>query len=153
MPELVPVRVRDCACPDTPHADGDIVYLLPTLSLEGGIVATQDYQEVLSGPGDQASMARELTKRWLMTFVRYGAVGANFIDPFSVDAIMADYTIAEPVSEKANDLYGEAVLRPFGLGRPKTSPTGRTASSTSRTRRPTSRSRALSSVSASDGAP
>ena len=137
MPERVEVRVRDCACPDTPHADGDIVYLRPTLSLEGGIAATQDYQEVLGGKGDATSMSRDLTRRWLVDFVRYGAVGANFIEPFDVQVILDDYSLAEPVSEKANDLYAEAVLRPLGLSVPTTSPRGRTARSTSRTKRST----------------
>jgi hypothetical protein len=137
MPELVPVRVRDCVHPDLPHPDGDIVYLKPTLSLDGGIRATQDYQAVLSSPMTSEEMAAELTRRWLVTFVRSGAVGANFIDPFDVNVILDDYSIAEPVSEKANDLYSEAVLRPLGLGPAATSPRGQTNGSTSRTRRST----------------
>ena len=82
-------------------------------------------------------MATELTRRWLIDFVRDGAVGANFIDPFDVNVILADYSIAAPVSEKANDLYGESVLRPLGLGPQATSPRGPTNGSTSRTKRST----------------
>lgn len=133
----VPVRVRDCACPDTPHDEGDFVYLRPTLSLEGGIAAQQD----LVAAGADADI---LTRRWLITFVRYGAVGANFIEPFSVEEVLADFELAMPVANKAEELYSQAVLRPLGLGRPKNSPRGRTAGSTSRTRRSTSRSRASS---------
>lgn len=128
MPEPVPVRVRDCACPDAPHADtGDLVYLRPTLSLAGGIAAQQDL--VASG-GDPT----DLTRRWLVTFVRYGVTGANF-EPFTVDALLDDFDLAMPVAEKADDLYGEAVLRPLGLGRSRSSQPGPTRASTSRTRR------------------
>lgn len=134
MPELVPVRVRDCACPDLPHADGDFVYLYPTLSLRGGIAATQDYQAVLGSGMDVTAMSGELTRRWLETFVRYGYAGSN-IEPFDLETLLADYGIAEPVSEKANDLYYEAVLRPLGLSPRATSPRGQTAASTSATKR------------------
>ena len=128
MPDLVPVRVRDCACPDTPHDEGDIVFIAPTLSLEGGIAAQQDLTAAF--PDTDA-----VTRRWLITFVRYGAKGANFIDPFDVEILLADFTLATPVAEAANDLYSEAVLRPLGLTPSSSSPTGRTARSTSRTRK------------------
>ena len=36
MPENVPVRFRDCACPGTPHEDGDIAELRPYLDYLGG---------------------------------------------------------------------------------------------------------------------
>jgi hypothetical protein len=128
MPEPVAVRVRDCACPDTPHADtGDLVYLRPTMSLECGIAAQQD---LIASDGS----APDLTRRWLVTFVRYGVTGANYA-PFSIDDLLADFEMALPVAEKADDLYGEAVLRPLGLGRSTSSKRGPTARSTSRTRR------------------
>ena len=135
MPEPVAVRVRDCACPGTPHTDeGDLVYLRPTLSLAGGITAQQD---LVASDGEP----NELVRRWLITYVRYGAIGWNWLDdsgqpiPFDVDAILDDFTLATPVADKADELYSEAVLRPLGLSRPKTSRTGPTAASTSRTRR------------------
>ena len=130
MPEPVPVRVRDCACPGTPHADGDVVYLRPTLSLEGGLRAQQGIAEA---GGDTA----ELTRRWIMTFVRYGACGANFIEPWDVEAVLADFSIGAPVADRADELYSEAFLRPLGISRQPTSPRGPTAASTSRTRRRT----------------
>lgn len=124
----VPVRVRDCACPDTPHADtGDLVYLRPTLSLEGGIAAQQDLVASGGDPG-------VLTRMWLVSFVRFGVTGANY-EPFSVDDLLADFDLAMPVAEKADELYSEAVLRPLGLSRSANSKRGPTASSTSRTRR------------------
>lgn len=134
MSDPIPVRVRDCACPDTPHPDGDIVYLRPTLSLEGGIAAQFDLR---ASNGDAA----ELTRRWLVTFVRYGAVAWSLDRPFSVDDLLADFALAMPVAEAANDLYAEALLRPLAAGRPKTSPSGPTVGSTSRTRRSTPKRR------------
>ena len=128
MPELVPVRVRDCACPDAPHADGDIVYIAPRLSLEGGIAAQQD---LVAADGDPTV----LTRLWLVTFVRYGARSANFLDPFDIEAILSDFEIASPVAEACNDRYAEAVLRPLGLMPSPNSRAGRTGGSTSRTRR------------------
>ena len=66
MPELVPVRVRDCACPDLPHAEeGDVVYLAPRLSTMGGIAATTELQNA----GEDTAM---LTARLFVTFIRYG---------------------------------------------------------------------------------
>ena len=140
MPEPVVVRVRDCACPGTPHADeGDVVYLRPKLSLAGGIAAQQDLV-ASRGPDGTADVA-ELTRRWLVTYVRYGAIGWNFTGeagepvPFDVNVLLDDFSLADSVADKADDLYAEAVLRPLGLSRPKTSPTGPTDASTSRTRR------------------
>jgi hypothetical protein len=142
MPEPIPVRVRDCACPDTPHPDGDVVYLRPTLSLAGGIAAQQD---LVASDGN----TEELIRRWFSTYVRYGAVGWNFLDeagpvPFTVETLLDDFTLGSPVAEMADTLYSEAVLAPLGLSRSRTSPTGPTAASTSRTRRSRSTSRASS---------
>lgn len=102
MPESIPVRVRDCACPDTPHAEsGDIVWLRPSLTSEGGIIAEQQMLKA-AGTGDQELLARE----WLPTFIRYGAVGWNFIDPdgealpFDPEAILEDWRLARPVLDR-----------------------------------------------------
>lgn len=111
MGEPVAVRVRDCACPDTPHPDGDEVYVAPTPSLQLGLEAQRDIRESL-GSGSM------LAERWLVTFVRYGALGWNFHDedgpiPFDVDVLLADFTLASPVAERCDELYGEAVTRPL----------------------------------------
>lgn len=143
MPEPLSIRVRDCACPDAPHPDGDVVYLRPTLSLEGGIAAQQD---LVAANGVQD----DLVRRWLVTYVRYGAIGWNWTDadgapvPFDVAVLLDDFTLSSPVAEKGDELYSEAVLRPLGLSRSRTSRSGPTAASTSRTRPSRSRSRASS---------
>jgi hypothetical protein len=133
---LVSVRVRDCACPGTPHEeDGDVVFLTPTLSAVGGIAAEQDMS---NAEGDHEA----LTRQWLITFVRYGATGWNLEDddgprPFDVDDLLADWAIARPVAIRAGELYQAAVIAPFLPAPSKRSPTGRTRATTSRRPSPT----------------
>lgn len=129
MSEPVAVRVADCGCPDTPHAEGHLVYLSAKLSLAAGIEALEALSENTGNP-------KALTPLLFEVFLRGGVVGANF-EPFSVDDLLADFEMALPVAEKANDLYAEAFLRPLGLSLPPTSNGGPTASSTSATRRST----------------
>jgi len=129
MPDLVPVRVRDCACPDSPHAEeGDIVYLAPKVSLDLGIAAQQS---LMNSQGDPS----RLTRLWMADYIRFGAKGANFLDPFDPEALLEDFELSGPVAEAANDLYSEVLLRPLGLSLSTSSPGGRTASSTSRPKR------------------
>ena len=131
MPELVPVRVRDCACPHTPHADeGDIVYLAPHLDIRGGSRAER---ELIQASGD----AGVLTGLWLETFVLFGAKDWNLLDddgepvPFDVEVITSDWALARPVSDTAASLYQDAVLAPFVTKQQVRSPTGPTAVTTS----------------------
>jgi hypothetical protein len=119
----IAVRVRDCACPETPHAEeGDRVFLSPTLPAEGGIVAEQDMAAA-------AGNADELTRRWLITFTKYGVTGANY-EPFSVDALLADWALARPVAIRAGELYQASVIAPFQTPSAKPSRSGRTKATT-----------------------
>ncbi len=167
MSDLVPVRVRSCACPDSPHPDGDFVYVLPKLGLDGGLVAEADHSAALreaitaSGltPGtwtDEQQMAisrdaaERLRRRWLITFTRYGAAGWNFLDengpvPFDVEVLLADFSLAYPVAEKCDDLFGDTVSRPLLYRLPTPSAAGPTESSTSQTPTPIQRPRKPSS--------
>lgn len=143
MNDLEFVRVREC--PDGSHPEGDGVDLLPTLSLRGGIVAQQDFTacrkegppDPETGNGTWMIDGAELTPRWMDTFVRYGAVSWNLHDPdgpvwpFDVERLLSNFDLAWPVADKADDLYREAVLRPLGLARPSTSPSGPMGDSTS----------------------
>ncbi len=149
MADAEKVRVRDCACPGTPHnGEGDWVLLAPTLSLEAGLAAEQDLREINAQyPEDERSNA--LQRRWVVTFVKYGAKGWNLQGedgdlPFDVDAILADYGLAQPVADRAADLYTDAVLRPFQTRLAARSPTGQTSDTTShppaRTRKSSARS-------------
>lgn len=128
---LVSVHIRDCEH----HEEGHSVLLLPTLSLDGGVAAEQD---LVTAAGD----ANLLTRLWLKTFIRYGAVGWDMCEagtsiPFDLDALIADYAIARPVAEKASDLYSATVLAPFQQASAKPSANGRTRGTTSRRQRPT----------------
>jgi hypothetical protein len=131
------VRVRDCTCPGTPHnGEGDWIALTPTLSLEGGLAAEGDLRAVAL-IRDENERSEALQRRWLITFVRYGAKAWNFVDeegneqPFDIEAILADYGIAQPVANRAADLYTDSVLRPFQKRLAARSPTGPTNGSTS----------------------
>lgn len=133
------VRFRDCACPDTPHAEeGDGVYLPPTLPAQAGIAA----EMVIGSTRDDA----EVTQRWLVAFVRYAPTGWNVVDaagktlPYDADLLVSDWTLARPVAIRAGELYADAVMAPFLQGPPRRSPTGRTRATTSRRRSPTSES-------------
>jgi hypothetical protein len=130
------VRVRDCACPGTPHAEeGDAVFLLPTLPAEGGIAAEQDMNATRD--------TDELTRRWLITFTRYGATGWTLTDedgdavPFDVDTLLADWALARPVAIRAGELYQASVITPFLPKPAKPSRTGRTRATTSAPLSPT----------------
>lgn len=130
---LVPARVRDCACPGTPHDDGDVVYLSPTLTLDAGIAAEQD---LAASEGD----TDKLIRLWVKTFLTHEAKGWNLVDeegapvPFDIDALLSDYALARPAADKAVDMYGDTVLTPLLARLGRHSPTGQTQVTTSRTR-------------------
>lgn len=145
MNQPVSVRVRDCECPEKPHAEeGDVIYLAPKLSLAGGLQSTADIQKAL---GDGTFLA----ELWRVTFVKHGAVGWNFTDedgdpvPFDVNVLLDDYELARELADKADDLYGETVARPFVQKLKTISRRGRTGDSTSPTRQSTPRQRGRSS--------
>lgn len=125
------VRVRDCACPGTPHETGDEVYLAPEIGLEGGLVAEQ---QLIDHQDDAAS----LTRLWAMTFVRYGVVGWNLVDdtgldvPFDIESVLGSYEMGRAAADAASDLYTGQVMRPLMKALPNTSPGGRTGRTTSR---------------------
>jgi hypothetical protein len=128
--DLIEVRARDCACPGAPHAGGDIVSLRPQLSLAGGLAAQAD---IIGAAGDGSTLAQ----RWLVTYVTHGAIGWNLVDeygkdvPFDVATLLADYSFALPVAERADELYSPSVIDPLTRRLGETSRTGRTVASTS----------------------
>jgi len=150
--DTVKVRVRDC--PTGLHnGEGDWVALAPTLSLDGGLAAEQDLQEMAAKYPDPVERASALQRKWVLTFIRYGAKDWNFHNaenedlPFDTQALLDDYAIGRPVAEKAADLYSDSVLRPFQARLATRSPTGRTTGTTSKAR---SRTRARSGPSSPD---
>lgn len=144
MAEPVPVRARDCACPGSPHPDGDIVYIRPTLSLDGGLAADEALREIAAEIPTPPNASEEqkaliglqrlerVQSRWLRVFLTHGAVGWNLAEPFSTEALLEDYGLARPAASSA-------VLAPFTKPSAPTSPPGLTADSTSPTQ-PSSRS-------------
>jgi hypothetical protein len=119
------------------------VYLAPKLSLAGGLQASADIIAAAGAGSVLASM-------WQVTFVRYGAIGWNFLDdegpvPFDVAVLLEDYDLALPVAEKGDELYGETVMRPLLARLKKISPSGRKNGSTSAIPRPTTKPRVRSS--------
>lgn len=151
MAEPVPVRARDCACPGSPHPDGDIVYIRPTLSLDGGLAADEALREIAAEIPTPPNASEEqkaliglqrlerVQSRWLRVFLTHGAVGWNLDEPFSTEALLEDYGLARPVADEAADRYSMAVLAPFTKPSAPTLPPGLTADSTSPTQ-PSSRS-------------
>lgn len=140
MTEPIPVRVREC--PDGTHPGGDEVYLAPKLSLDGGLAATFDIQRAGTDEG-------ELFRRWLHTFVRFGAIGWNFHDetgpiPFDVSVLLADAELGVPVANKGTELYLETLVGPLGASSRRTSRRGPTDGLTSPTK-PSTRKRPASS--------
>jgi hypothetical protein len=166
----VPVRVRDCACPGTPHPEGDLVYILPKIGLEGGTAAQVDFsttqREIPLTDADRASeddptprrrlFSQTLQRRWMVTFVRFGAVGWNLVDengplPFDVEELLSDFDLAYPVADRADDLYAEAVMRPLLEASERTSPSSPKVVSMSRANKSSRSRRKSSSRRASDG--
>jgi hypothetical protein len=139
MRDSVEVRVRDCECPGTPHADeGDVVFVATKLGLEGGIATELDIEAIqTAGITNEEEFSAALRKRWFLTFVRYGAIGWNWLDeqgkpvPFDAQVLIDDYSLGMPVVEKANELYMEVVLAPFLKRLGALSRIGPTAASTS----------------------
>jgi hypothetical protein len=170
MSDLIPVRVREC--PDGTHPEGDHVFILPKLGLEGGIAARQDLAEVrrlypitsadISDAGEfvtEAGRAYDaaLVRRWMVTFCRYGAVSWELHDeggevwPFDVSRLLGDAELGFVVADRADDFYRESVMRPLLERARQTSRSGATGSSTSRPTTSTGKRRARSSRPATAG--
>jgi hypothetical protein len=135
----VPVELGACYCPGAPHADGDVVYLAPALSMAGGMAAQAAISE---GFTDTLKLQELLATIWC----RYGVTGWNLLDedgqpiPVNADNIGRALPYGKGgrlVAEKADDLYAEDILAPLVQRLSNTSPTGRTNGSTSRTRKRT----------------
>lgn len=169
---MEPVKVKVRECPTGLHnGEGDWVLLAPTLSLEGGLAAERDIREAAKefpvpegAPEDIVKEAgnerwEAIQRRWLVTFVKHGARGWNLHTdddedlPFDVQSLLDDFGIAQPVADKAADLYADVVLRPFLNRVAARSRTGRTADTTSRRPTRTPKRRGSSSPATSADSP
>lgn len=178
MAEPVPVKVRSCTCPGSPHPDGDVVYLPPTIGLMDGLAAEQALFDldvshpIRPGLADQAEAGdaraiAELTDianrrflalrpSWFPMFVRQ-ASGWNVVDqdgervPFDINVVLGDYAMARKVADAAAELYQEPLLAPFMTPPAKPSRNGRTAGGTHPPAEPTPLRSASSSRRSSAG--
>ena len=127
--QSVVVGIGPCRCPGTPH-EQDEVYLRPTISLDGGIRA----QGAIMKYGSDTV---ELTAAWTGIFLRDGITGWNLTngdggpEALDVDGLLMDLDAARPVADRAAELYGESVMRPFLPPPQMTSPPTSTDASTS----------------------
>ena len=141
----VEVNIGACDCPGSPHADGDIVYLAPRLSMPGGMAAQGVIAEAA---GDPIRLQEMLADLWL----KHAVIGWNFLDergqpvPLTVDSLAVALPYGKGgrlVAERADDLYAEDIIAPLAERLEKLSRPGPTGDSTSptRTRTRTRRSR------------
>lgn len=169
MTERITVAVKA-----PPPFEGDEVYLLPSLSLEGGAAAEMERDFITEGFMEVSNAERDrLTVRMLArltdVYVRYGAIGWNWERlndkgrleplPFDVDVLLKSYALSLPVASKASELYSEDVLGPLLKAAAEQPPNrqqrrsrrGRTGGSTSRSVSSITKPPASSSPADSDG--
>jgi len=131
----VEVAIGPCECPGTPHADGDLVYLAPALSMAGGMAAQGVIAEAA---GDSVRLQELLAALW----IKYGVIDWNLVgeDGKPVPLTEANVAAALPygkggrlVAEKADDLYAEDILAPLVMRAERLLKPGPTPGRTSRT--------------------
>lgn len=142
MSNLVEVRIGECQCPDTPHPDGDYVYLRPKLDLRGGFRVKRrliDLNRAAFGEAgvDMADLEIALAEAYLVE----GIFSWNLLDeeggerPVTpenlTEFLFSDYARAEVAADKADDLYKPAILDPLAQralsSLPDTPPNGSTS--------------------------
>lgn len=139
MPDLISVRFRDCACPGTPHPDGDVAMLRPHLDLAGGSEAIRAVSVFTKNDKGEDLWAlapsSEFQERLWPVYLRRGVVSWNVVDadgqPVPIEAV-ADlpYPDAYELADRADDIYGGEVLAPFLKRISKLLQDGQTAPST-----------------------
>lgn len=150
----VTVPVGPCRCiggADAPrHPDGDEIYLAPEPSLTMGLRANGAIAKADNDP----AMLEILLGR---VFIEDGITGWTFVDedgdpfgvtPANIERLLPWNRGGSAVAEKANDLYGEAILAPLAKRSLNMSKPGPTNGSTSPIR-PSRSSRRSSSKSSS----
>ena len=147
----VDVNVRECRCPGTPapHPDGDIVTLVPKLTLPmAAALKTRTMADQL-GDDSIAAVQFSLVSGYLRA-APYGAIASwSFIEegepdkrgnpttvpvpitPENIERLIPWQNGGEEVAETADRLYGADFLAPFLRRINTSSSTGRTATSTS----------------------
>ncbi len=121
--DLVSVRIGECLCPGTPHADGDFIALRPILDLRGGFRVKRRLIELNQAAfGEQGSDMAELEIHLAEAYLTEGIFEWNLVDeegPLPInpetlrDHLFNDYSRAEAAADKADDLYRPAILDPL----------------------------------------
>ena len=128
-------RVRDCACPEAPHPDGDVVFFPPQLDLNAGLAVTS----AIANATDED----ELEVRLRRALFVWGPDGWNLADekgrpkPFDRRQLEAEFgwnAGGFEIAEEANRRFSEAAIAPLAAKLARLSGNGRTASSSSRKR-------------------
>ena len=147
MSELIEVAVGECRCPGAPHPDGDVVYLRPTLGLRGGVIVqgvvttAKRMEPPPSAPEITASLVETYVLQGVVEWNLWGDDGPIPVTPESVTRhLLDDYTRAEAVANRADDLYSEPILGPLLNGARNssldTSTNGSTSAPRNGTRKP-----------------
>lgn len=144
MIESVPVTTA-CPCPGTPHANGDTVYLRARLGLAAGIAVQRLIIESNQPRPDVAEITGLLAEAyllhgvesWTFTDEQGEAVAVNPVTIRSI--LLADFSLASPVADAADDLYMAPVILPLVNRAQTSSPSTPTNGSTSRRRSGTSK--------------
>lgn len=106
-----PVRFRDCACPGTPHDEGDTVTFRPRLSFDASVDALK---AILNDKpvGNSANAWR--------VYLFEGPESWNLVDddgnpvPLDRDALEAlDFADQYEIADRADSVFGSQVLSPL----------------------------------------
>jgi hypothetical protein len=152
----VPVTVP-CACPGTPHGDGDTVYLDRELGPGAGIaaVAVATADDAMTFPQRYGLMIETAIQMSVRDWTRQADTGTNGTGPRLEKVPISPETVRQQltwdkggaeVAVEAMKLYGDTLGVPFGRrksSRPDSSstPTGLTESSSTSPNRATRRKR------------
>ena len=147
----VTVNVGPCRCIGgaDAHPDGDEVYLAPEPSMTMGLRANGAIAKADSDPGLlEVLLGRVLIEEGIVGWTFTDENGDIPVNPANIERLLPWSRGGHDVAEKANDLYGEAILAPLVTRSLNTSVRGRTNGSTSPIR-PSRSSRRSSSKSSS----
>jgi hypothetical protein len=159
--DLVPVRIGDCGCPDTPHTDGDFVSLRPKLGLAAGTALQNLIVKAHQSSGmDAAALTGILAEAYLLHGVAEWTLLDSNSKPIPVTPetiryqLLDDFSRSEAAADKADDLYMGPVLAPLvqrALASLPTTPTnGRTSPTRLGAKRPKSSKRSSTTTSPMD---
>lgn len=125
-----PARFRDCACPGTPHAEGDTITLRERLGFDANVAALS---AIFSGDGEPVS-----SKAWAV-YLHEGPIKWNLLDehgepvPLTREALDAlPFEDQYEIADHGDTLYGTVVLAPLVRRMKSSSASGPTGASSRR---------------------